>query len=93
MGRTLIEKILGAHAGRDVTPGEIVDITIDARVARDFGGANVVKNLRENGLGIDAVVAIEVRQVAGLSEMLDPERLHALTANRAKPFQAARVAV
>lgn len=52
MGRTMIEKILGAHAGRDVSPGEIVDVEIDARAARDFGGANVVKNLRENGLGV-----------------------------------------
>jgi len=53
MGKTLIEKILGQHAGREVSPGEIVDLTIDVRVARDFGGANVVKNLRENNLGID----------------------------------------
>jgi 3-isopropylmalate/(R)-2-methylmalate dehydratase large subunit len=52
MGKTLIEKILGDHGGRGVSPGEIVDIEIDARAARDFGGANVVKNLRENGLGI-----------------------------------------
>ncbi|UCF04035.1 MAG: 3-isopropylmalate dehydratase large subunit [bacterium] len=53
MGKTIIEKILGAHAGREVSPGDIADIVIDARVARDFGGANVVKNLRENGLGVD----------------------------------------
>ena len=53
MGKTMIEKILGSHAGREVAPGEIVDIVIDARVARDFGGANVVKNIRESGLGID----------------------------------------
>jgi 3-isopropylmalate/(R)-2-methylmalate dehydratase large subunit len=53
MGRTLIEKILGAHAGRDVVAGDMVDITIDARVARDFGGANVVKNLQDHGLGVD----------------------------------------
>ncbi|MBN1825997.1 MAG: 3-isopropylmalate dehydratase large subunit [Candidatus Eisenbacteria bacterium] len=53
MGKTIIEKILGAHGGKEVSPGEIVDITIDVRVARDFGGANVVKNIRENGLGID----------------------------------------
>ena len=49
----MIEKILGAHAGKDVSPGEIVDLTIDVRVARGFGGANVVKNIRDNGLGID----------------------------------------
>ncbi|HSG27038.1 MAG TPA: aconitase/3-isopropylmalate dehydratase large subunit family protein [Candidatus Krumholzibacterium sp.] len=53
MGKTIIEKIIGAHAGREVRPGEIVDITIDVRAARDFGGANVVKNIRDNGLGID----------------------------------------
>ena len=52
MGATVVEKILGNHAGRRVVPGEIVDIEIDARVARDFGGANVVKNLRDAGLGI-----------------------------------------
>jgi 3-isopropylmalate/(R)-2-methylmalate dehydratase large subunit len=53
MGKTIIEKILGAHTGREVSPGDIADIEIDARIARDFGGANVVKNLRDNGLGID----------------------------------------
>ena len=53
MGKTLIEKILSAHVGQDVRPGEIVDVRIDVRVARDFGGANVVKNLRDYGLGID----------------------------------------
>ncbi len=53
MGKTIIEKILGAHAGGDVSPGDIADITIDVRAARDFGGANVVKNLLDNGLGIE----------------------------------------
>ena len=53
MGKTIIEKILGSHSGRDVNPGEIVDITIDVRAARDFGGANVVKNLQDAGLGIN----------------------------------------
>ncbi len=52
MGQTMVEKILGAHAGRDVSVGENVDVEIDARLARDFGGANVVKNLRDNGLKI-----------------------------------------
>jgi homoaconitate hydratase family protein/3-isopropylmalate dehydratase small subunit len=53
MGKTIIEKILGSHAGHEVKPGDIADIEIDARVARDFGGANVVKNIRDNGLGIN----------------------------------------
>ncbi|HTW90342.1 MAG TPA: aconitase family protein [bacterium] len=33
-------------------PGDIIELGIDVRVARDFGGANVVKNLEENGLGV-----------------------------------------
>jgi len=52
MGSTLIEKILSLHADKPVTPGEIADIRIDARLARDFGGANVVKNIRDNSLAI-----------------------------------------
>lgn len=53
MGKTMIEKILGAHAGQEVSPGDIVDVAIDVRIARDFGGANVVKNLREHALNIE----------------------------------------
>ncbi len=52
MGKTIIEKIIGSHAGKEVAPGDIVDIIIDVRAARDFGGANVVKNLRENALPV-----------------------------------------
>ncbi len=51
---TIIEKIIANHSGKTtVNPGDIVDITIDARVARDFGGANVVKNLEDNKLIVD----------------------------------------
>ena len=53
MGKTIIEKIIGKHCGHPVKPKDIVDLRIDTRIARDFGGANVVKNLRENNLGID----------------------------------------
>ncbi len=54
MGMTVIEKILATHSGQDhVAPGDIVDVVIDARVARDFGGANVVKHLEDNSLSID----------------------------------------
>jgi 3-isopropylmalate/(R)-2-methylmalate dehydratase large subunit len=50
---TIIEKILASHSGKDtVIPGEIVDVTIDVRLARDFGGAGVVKNLEMNNLRI-----------------------------------------
>jgi 3-isopropylmalate/(R)-2-methylmalate dehydratase large subunit len=53
MAMTLLEKILAAHSKYDVVhPGEIIDIGIDERVARDFGGANVVKNIKDFGLTI-----------------------------------------
>ncbi|MRR20404.1 3-isopropylmalate dehydratase large subunit [bacterium] len=51
---TITEKIIASHSKYDrVKPGDIVDITIDARAARDFGGANVVKNLTDFGLMVD----------------------------------------
>jgi 3-isopropylmalate dehydratase small subunit len=55
MSETIIEKILARHASRPVRPGDIADIAIDARIARDFGGASVVKNLREHGLPVEDV--------------------------------------
>jgi 3-isopropylmalate/(R)-2-methylmalate dehydratase large subunit len=54
MGMTITEKIIASHSKYvRVKPGEIIDISIDARAARDFGGANVVKNLNDFGLVID----------------------------------------
>src|SRR5450759_3584381 len=54
MAMTLLEKILSAHSKYEmVHPGEIVDIEIDSRVARDFGGANLVRNLIDFGLTIE----------------------------------------
>ena len=51
---TIIEKIIAAHSKQStVKPGDIVDVFIDARVARDFGGANVVENILNNGLTVD----------------------------------------
>jgi len=53
---TIIEKIIAGHAGKaSVKPGDIVDVVIDTRAARDFGGANVVKNLLDHGLEVDDV--------------------------------------
>ncbi|MFZ2339832.1 MAG: aconitase/3-isopropylmalate dehydratase large subunit family protein [Bacteroidales bacterium] len=54
MAMTMIEKILANHSGQaNVSPGDIVDIELDARIARDFGGANVVKNILDNTLEVD----------------------------------------
>ncbi len=54
MGQTIIEQIIQAHsdkrvgAGPLVKAGDIVWMALDARTARDFGGANVVKNYRKH---------------------------------------------
>jgi len=50
MGFTIIEKIFRNHLVRpddNVSPGSIVWIKLDVRSARDFGGANVVKNFKK----------------------------------------------
>jgi 3-isopropylmalate/(R)-2-methylmalate dehydratase large subunit len=53
MGKTIIQKIFENHSKQKAVVGDIIDIEIDARIARDFGGANVVKNLEENKLTVD----------------------------------------
>ncbi|MCK5537823.1 MAG: 3-isopropylmalate dehydratase large subunit [Bacteroidales bacterium] len=54
MKQTLIEKIINKHSKHEyVKPGDILDIEIDSRVARDFGGPSVVKHITEKGLSID----------------------------------------
>ena len=48
MGHSTIEKIIRDHTSEEVAPEKIVWLNIDVRSARDFGGANVVKNLEKN---------------------------------------------
>jgi 3-isopropylmalate/(R)-2-methylmalate dehydratase large subunit len=56
MAMTILEKILAVHSKFDVAkPGDILDINIDTRIARDFGGANVVKKLRDHNLSIEDI--------------------------------------
>ena len=52
MGKTIIQKIFENHSNQEANVGDNIDIEIDVRIARDFGGANVVKNLQENNLSI-----------------------------------------
>ncbi len=52
MGKTIIQKIFEKHSKDEAKVGDIIDIDIDVCVARDFGGANVVKNLEENNLSV-----------------------------------------
>jgi len=53
MGKTMIQKIFENHSQSKANAGDVIDVDIDVRVARDFGGANVVKNLEENNLSVD----------------------------------------
>jgi len=54
MGMTIVEKILANHSKFDtVKPGQIIDVEIDARVARDFGGPNVVEHFETKGLTLN----------------------------------------
>lgn len=52
MGKTIIQKIFETHSNNTAQIGDIIDVTIDVRVARDFGGANVVKHLKEHNLSV-----------------------------------------
>jgi len=45
---TIIEKIFAAHSTDRVAAGETIWLDIDVRTARDFGGPNVVKHLKEH---------------------------------------------
>jgi 3-isopropylmalate dehydratase small subunit len=53
MRKTIIQKIFENHSNQEAVVSENIDIEIDLRVARDFGGANVVKNLEENNLSVN----------------------------------------
>jgi 3-isopropylmalate/(R)-2-methylmalate dehydratase large subunit len=57
MQQTMIEKVIANHSEDEVRPGSIVWLGLDVRSARDFGGANVVKNLEKwyPGEGVDDV--------------------------------------
>ncbi|KAJ3449672.1 methanogen homoaconitase large subunit [Anaeramoeba flamelloides] len=52
-GKNLIQKIFESHTEDPVSAGAIVDVGIDVRVARDFGGANVVKHLENKQLPVE----------------------------------------
>ncbi len=50
MPRTLIQKIFATHTKDPATVDAIIELAIDLRTARDFGGANVVKHLQDHHL-------------------------------------------
>ena len=51
MANTVIEKIIKNHTTDEVAPGKVVWMCLDLRSARDFGGANVVKNFKREYAG------------------------------------------
>ncbi len=54
MPKTIIEQIIQTHTSDEAVAGKIVWMDLDIRSARDFGGANVVKNF-EREYGNDSV--------------------------------------
>ena len=58
------------------------------RLAGNDGGGRP-----DNALRIDAVVAVEIGDGAGLAEMLDAERARAMAVDRAQPGKRGRMAV
>jgi len=52
MPHTLIQKIFARHTTEPVTVDTIIELAIDLRAARDFGGANVVTHLQDHDLPI-----------------------------------------
>lgn len=50
MGKTIAEKILSEHAGRDVTPGEIAIVGVDVALVQDGTGPLAVRQLESVGL-------------------------------------------
>jgi len=74
-GQTLIQKIFAAHTtpGVSVATGDIIWLDLDVRTARDFGGANVVKNYREH-YG-DALVADPARTFFTFDLVVPPSNI------------------
>ena len=50
MAQTLAEKILSAHAGKDVVPGEITTLKVDLAYVQDGTGPLAVRQIAEMGL-------------------------------------------
>ena len=50
MGKTLVEKIIGAHAGREVSAGEIVIAQVDVCLTQDGTGPLAVRQLQKINL-------------------------------------------
>lgn len=59
LGRTITEKILSAHLGKDVAPGELIEIKVDVALGND----------------ITAPLAIVEFEKLGLNSLFDPDKV------------------
>jgi len=50
MGHTIAEKILGEHAGAEVSPGQIVSVPVDMAMANELSAALAIKELNKWGI-------------------------------------------
>lgn len=53
MGKTIAEKILGAHLGRDVSPGELIEVGVDIALGNDITTPLAIVEFEK--LGLEAV--------------------------------------
>ena len=50
MGKTLVEKIIGSHAGKEVVPGELVIVDVDLAYFQDWTGPLSISQIQEMGI-------------------------------------------
>ena len=50
MGKTIAEKILGAHMGRDVSPGELIEVGVDIALGNDITTPLAIVEFEKLGL-------------------------------------------
>ena len=50
MGKTLVEKIIGSHAGKEVVPGELVIVDVDLAYFQDWTGPLSIVQIKEMGI-------------------------------------------
>src|SRR5262245_4344044 len=60
---------------------------------QDWGAGGEAFSRIDDGVGVKAVVTVEIRNRAGLAELLDAERLDAMAADAAEPAERRRMAV
>ena len=73
MGKTVIEKIISAHSGgKEIRPGDIVDVSVDRLMINDSNGPTVFKDF----------------EWLGAKEVLDPDRILVAMDHRVPPWDA-----